>query len=127
VIYLLEGKKRIQVYMATGLVFCALAFLSLLLHENARWVSLLMILLITVGEIAAMPFMNTFWTLRSNEQNRGQYAALYTMAWGIAQVLGPYLCSHLAEAAGFEVMFGVLAGILLIAAIGFYNLPSARD
>jgi MFS family permease len=98
-----------------------------LIEGNPKWIALLMIILITFGEIASMPFMNTIWTLRSNDRNRGQYAALYTMAWGVAQVLGPYICSHIAESFGFEAMFTVLSIILFIAAIGFYYYPTENS
>jgi predicted MFS family arabinose efflux permease len=126
VIFVLEGKKRLQVYISAGLIVCALAFMSLLLKGDPKLISLCMILLITAGEIAAMPFMNTIWTLRSNEKNRGQYAALYTMAWGVAQVLGPFTCSYIAEAFGFDVMFIFISSLLCIAAVGFYYLPSKQ-
>jgi MFS family permease len=85
-----------------------------------------MILLITFGEIASMPFMNTIWTLRSNDKNRGQYAALFTMAWGVAQVTGPFICANIAEDFGFNVMFIFVSIILFVAAIGFYYLPTER-
>ena len=81
-----------------------------------------MILFITVGEIMAMPFMNSFWIKRTNEQNRGQYAALYTIAWGIANTLGPFLCSALVEATSFKVMFIVVGAVLLTSAFGFIKL-----
>jgi MFS family permease len=65
--------------------------------------------------------MNTFWTSRSNEKNRGQYAALYTIAWGSAQSLGPFICAQLAEKS-FAGLFILLGGILTLAALGFYRL-----
>ena len=124
-IYKLEQKNKNNFYIMLGTVFCALAYLSLLLPGNAKFITLIMILLITIGEIASMPFMNTFWTLRSNETNRGQYAALFTMAWGIAQTAGPFFCSALVEATNFNVMFITLGFILLITSIGFYRLTKA--
>ena len=124
-IYKLEKKNKNHFYIMIGTVFCALAYLSLLIPGNAKLITLVMILFITIGEIASMPFMNTFWTLRSNETNRGQYAALFTMAWGIAQTAGPFFCSALVEATNFNVMFIVLGIILMITSIGFYRLTKA--
>ena len=73
----------------------------------------------TLGEILALPFMNTFWTSRSADHNRGQYAGLYTIAWSIAQTAGPFLGAQLAEYAGFNVLWWVLGGASFVTAIGF--------
>jgi predicted MFS family arabinose efflux permease len=49
-----------------------------------------------IWEIFSMPFMNSFWISRTQPANRGEYAALYTMAWSAAQTLGPLGGSQLA-------------------------------
>lgn len=123
-VYLLEQKNRILFYISRGAFICSLAFFALLLPGPARYISLLMILIITVGEITAMPFMNSYWISRSNEQNRGQYAGLYTMAWGTGQTLGPYACALIADQAGFFVAFTTMGILLLLTAFGFSRLPS---
>lgn len=121
-VYALEKRKRIVFYISVGTIVCSLSYFSLLIPGNPKFVTLLMILLITFGEIVAMPFMNTYWTMRSNEKNRGQYAALYTIAWGIAQTLGPLLCSLLVDASSFAVLFCTMGIIGLFTAAGFYKL-----
>lgn len=121
-IYKMEGKKNNLVFMSIGTVICAVSFLSLLIPGNAKLICLLMIVIVTIGEITAMPFMSTFMVSRSNEKNRGQYAALFTMAWGIGQTFGPYLFSQIVEASSFTVMFFVGAAIFLITAFGFWRL-----
>lgn len=121
-IYKMEGKRNNLIYMTIGCTICAVSFLSLLLPGNAKLICLLMIILVTIGEITAMPFMSTFMVSRSNEKNRGQYAALFTMAWGIGQTFGPYLCATLVEYSNFNVMFIVCAITLLITAFGFARL-----
>lgn len=121
-IYKLEGKRNIATYMGLGTVICGAAFLSLLIPGPAKWISLVMILTITLGEIVSMPFMNTYWTTRSKAHNRGQYAALFTMAWGIAQTFGPYLVAILVDNKGYEFSFIVVAGIFALTGIGFFGL-----
>ncbi len=96
-IYSLEKKKNMMYYVSIGTFICALSFFSLLIPGNAKYIALLMIIIISFGEILAMPFMNTFWTMRADDTNRGQYAALFTMAWGVAQTLGPFLCAALVD------------------------------
>lgn len=123
-IYKMEGKRNINVFMSLGTFICAIAFLSLLIPGPAKWISLLMIIIITLGEIIAMPFMNTYWTQRSNSQNRGQYAALFTMAWGIAQTFGPYLVALIIDNTGYQTAFIAVALVFCCSALGFWKLKS---
>jgi predicted MFS family arabinose efflux permease len=123
-IYTLEGTRKATYFISVGLVICAMAFASLLLPVAGRLVALIAILFITIGEISSMPFMNSFWTARSNAKNRGQYAALYTISWGTAQTAGPYLASLLVEATNFTALFLTIAGVLVLAAFGFSRLGS---
>ena len=125
-VYTLEKKNKNTRWIIIGLVMCAFSYLSLLIPGNAKIISLVMILFITVGEIMAFPFMNVFWIQRANDKNRGQYAALYTMSWGIGNTMGPFLCSALVEATNFKMMFIVLGGVLLITAVGFYRLSKLK-
>lgn len=122
VVYILEKKNKLIFFISCGTFLTALSFFSLLIDGNAKLITLMMILLITLGEIIAMPFMNTFWIRRTNANNRGQYAALYTIAWGIGQTSGPFLCSLLVDFTNFNVLFIVLGCLLSIASIGFYKL-----
>ena len=121
-VYQLEKKNRNMFYVILGTVLCSFAYFSLLIPGNGKCVTLLMILFITLGEIMSMPFMNTFWISRSNEKNRGQYAALYTMSWGFAQTIGPVICASIADNLGFKVLFVVLGLVLSFTAFGFYWL-----
>ncbi|WP_317899238.1 MFS transporter [Aurantibacillus circumpalustris] len=121
-VYILERKNKIIFFISFGTFICAAAFFSLLLPGNAKLISLFMILLITIGEIVAMPFMNSYWISRSNEKNRGQYAGLYTIAWGIGQTLGPFLSALLVDATNFSVLFVVLGTALIFTSVGFNKL-----
>ncbi|MBL7902262.1 MAG: MFS transporter [Bacteroidia bacterium] len=121
-IYHLEKKNRNMDFIILGLVLCALAFPIMLLPGPAKLMALGMILMMTVGEVITMPFMNTYWTLRSNHSNRGQYAALYTMAWGISQVVGPYVSARIVEASNFQTLYLCMTLVFLLCALGFQFL-----
>ena len=69
-----------------------------------------------------MPFMNTFWIKRTNDRNRGQYAALYTMAWSAAQTLGPMGGAQLAQHYSFNLLWWVVGGVCIIASLSFWKL-----
>jgi MFS family permease len=59
----------------------------------------------------SMPFMNSFWIARTNNYNRGEYAALYTMSWSAAQILAPAMGSQVIYYGGFKSLWWLL-GIL---------------
>ncbi len=120
----LEGKRHVMIYISFGTLLCAIAFLLLLLPLPGKLISIFMILMLTVGEITSMPFMNTYWSARATNKNRGQYAALVTIAWSTGQTVGPYACSKLVEASSFNVMFMALGGLLSFTALGFSWLKS---
>lgn len=119
-IYKLEGKRPNLFYISTGVFIIGLSFLLLAIPGIGFGIALLMIISVTIGEIISMPFMNSFWIGRTRLENRGQYAALYTMAWSIAQTLGPMSGAQLAEHHGFFWVW-LLAGSICILAAIFYR------
>lgn len=112
-IYKLEGKRRILDYIFIGILMVGCAFLMLNIPGMGPLLALCMIILMTFGEIFAMPFMNSFWINRTRPENRGEYAALYTMAWSAAQTLGPLAGSQLAGHFGFKWLWFSVGGVCI--------------
>ena len=125
-IYRLEGRRHQMAYIALGVGMVALFFIILGIGKIGLLIATMLIVLITFGEIFSMPFMNSFWISRSSEFNRGEYAALYTMAWSAAQTLGPMLSAQLAENKGFSYTWYVVGGACLLVAIVFWNFRSVN-
>ena len=121
-VFKLEGKRRNTYYIACGVFLCGISYIMLNLFAIAHILAVIMILLITFGEIFSMPFMNAFWIGRSSINNRGQYAGLYTMAWATAQTCGPLFGSVIAERFGFEPLWWIIGSLCLSTAAGFYLL-----
>ncbi len=121
-VYKLEGKKKSMYFISTGVFLVGLSFLLLDIPVFPAVVSLSMIILISLGEILSMPFMNSYWLSRSSDVNRGQYAALYTMAWSFAQTFGPWAGSVIAGNAGFRVLWICLGITCIIAAFSFRKM-----
>src|SRR5678815_6100845 len=80
-VFKLEGKRSPVHYISTGAFLIGLSYLVLNLPMAGLSLALLAIIIITAGEMLMFPFINTFWVRRSNENNRGQYAALYTVSY----------------------------------------------
>lgn len=121
-VYKLEGKRSNLLYIIGGVIVTGLSFLMLNLPGMGPALALSMICLVTMGEIFAIPFMNTWWIKRTQSSNRGQYAALYTMAWSAAQTLGPMGGAQLAEYRGFSMLWWVTGVICLLTGAIFYQL-----
>ncbi len=126
-VFKLEQQKKNLHYITIGVVLCGAAYVIFNLLPGAHLLALLSIVILTAGEMLSMPFMNTYWVSRTNNDNRGQYAGLYTVAWSIAQVAGPYTGSQIAEHFGFKTLWWVIGGVSIVAGIGFKYLQHKND
>lgn len=124
-IYRLEGKRPVMYYIVRGVVLIAISFMLLNLPGNGALIACTMIITVTFGEILSMPFMNSYWIGRTSMSNRGQYAALYTMAWSVAQTLGPMGGAQVVQHLGFLVLWFIVGAVCLIAAWWFRQLDKA--
>jgi predicted MFS family arabinose efflux permease len=100
-------------------ILVGLGFVLLNVLPHGTLSGLAVIVFITLGEIMAMPFTNSFWIARTTENNRGEYAALYSMSWSAAQILAPTVGSLIIVGGGFALLWWILGGVCLVAAIGF--------
>lgn len=121
-VYKLEGKRKNIIYITMGVLLTGLSFLILIIPSAGALLAFSMITLVTFGEILALPFMNTYWIGRTQHATRGQYAALYTMAWSAAQTLGPIGGAQLADQHGFSVLWWVTGIICLVVAFLFWKM-----
>lgn len=119
IIHKLEGLRHPLQYIPIGVLMVGFGFVILNVLPASAITALVVVLIITYGEIMAMPFMNSFWIARTTPYNRGEYAALYTIAWSVAQSLGPYFGSHLISSYGYTAFWWVLGAMCLTAALGF--------
>lgn len=114
-----EGRVNNLHITAVGVCLTGLSFLLLNVLPAGIAVALISSVVMTAGEMLSMPFMNAYWTGRSVHSNRGQYAALYTLAYSVAHVAGPWAGSQLAGRAGFAVLWWTLGGLLFATAAGY--------
>jgi predicted MFS family arabinose efflux permease len=121
-VYKLEGKRSPTFYIISGVFLVAIAYILLNIFSITHTMGLIIILLITFGEIFSMPFMNSFWTSRSNAGNRGQYAGLYTIAWSIAHTTGPLMGAQVADKYGFDTLWWSVGILGFMATAGFFLL-----
>ncbi|MBS7563704.1 MFS transporter [Mucilaginibacter sp. Bleaf8] len=123
----LEGRRPALNYISAGVLVSGIGFAILNTMPPGIWTALFVVLLITLGEILSMPFMNAFWIARTTNNNRGGYAALYSMAWSIAQIIAPALGSQLILHGGYDLLWWVLGGTCLVTSVGFIWLYKFRN
>ncbi|WP_133777788.1 MFS transporter [Pedobacter nutrimenti] len=123
----IENKRSPIYYIVAGVLLTSAAF-ALFMIPKSLPVTLAMVsmLFFTFGEMLALPFINTFVIHRSNEFNRGQYAAGYTLSSSFAQVIGPTSGFFLAEKMGYNVLWATMAGLLILCAFGYSRLVLSR-
>ena len=118
-----ENKRSTFSYIVVGVLLNSLAciFMTLPAYFPIA-LAVVGIILISFGEMLALPFFNSFVMKRSNEANRGQYAAAYTLTWSVAQIIGPLGGGFIAKELGYRWLWGVLAMICVICAVGFKKM-----
>lgn len=123
----IENKRSPKFYIVTGVLIVSVSFAFLMLPKSLPIVlALLSIIGFTFGEMFSMPFINTFVIKRSNEFNRGQYAAGFSIAWSIAQIT-PVAGFYLAEKLGYNVLWITSAVMLLFCAYGYNKLNFEQE
>jgi len=118
-VFKLEGKRENLFYIFYGVFLVGLSFALLNILPLSLMSAFICMVLATLGEILAMPFINSFWIARTTKANRGEYAGLFTIAWSVAQALGPMAGSETAEYFSFRILWWGTGGICLLSAIGF--------
>ncbi len=121
-VYNLEGKRSPLYYIKYGVLLVGISYVIFNLLHGQFLLALLSMLIITFGEMLSMPFMNSYWISRSYEHNRGQYAALYSMAWSTAQIAAPSIGGWIADTYSFSLLWWILFTITIIVSLGYFRL-----
>src|SRR6266487_4685996 len=107
-IYSLEGTRPLTTFIRSGILFVGFGYALTNLLPASAWSAILCVSIITIGEILSLPFMNSFWIKRTSETNRGQYAAMYTIAWSVGQIAAPTLGSQVVQNINYTTLWWLL-------------------
>ncbi len=118
----LQKNKKIFSFIIAGVLCLPLSFAILHFGKEMMIWAVMYTLLITMSEILAMPFMMNFSLSRPAKERQGQYSALYSIAYGLANIFAPLLGLGIADKYGFDAMFYFFIGLSLLTAIGFWIL-----
>ncbi|MCE3281949.1 MAG: transporter [Chitinophagaceae bacterium] len=121
-VYHLEKKRSGLYYIRVGALFTGLGYAMVNVIPAGFIPAFAAVVIITIGEMLVLPFMNSYWISRTTEANRGGYAGLYTMAWSAAHVIAPTFGSQFAEHIGFDILWWTVGGICVFIAAGTWRL-----
>lgn len=118
-IYLLIKLIKRSVLIVAGILLLGFSFV---LFNMVHHMSVLVIamLLFSLSEILAMPFMSAITAERSGARNRGAYMGLFTFAYTAPLVIAPYLGTTIASIYGFSTLWWATGGLAVVTAGGLY-------
>lgn len=123
----IEAKRSPMFFIIIGAVLFSISYILLSAPVSYNLVAAVVVIIIfTGGEMFSLPFINTIVISRSNEHNRGLYAAGYTLSWSCAQVIGPLFGFFIAKNFGYNWLWFGLACMLLLCAWGFNTLDKRQ-
>lgn len=114
-----QKTENIFHFIIAGVLCLPIAFAIILLGNGLLIMAVLYTFIITMAEIFAMPFMMNYSLSRGLPERHGQYSALYSISYGIANIAAPLLGLGIASVYGFDTMFIVLIVISILTALGF--------
>jgi predicted MFS family arabinose efflux permease len=119
-VYRLENKIPKLLLIALGSGLLGISFLILIPGFTGWWVAVFSLIILTLGEIFNMPFANSFAMNQASEGRRGQYMALYAMAYSLAHIIAPGMGSFFIENYGYSSLWTINGVLCLLSMTGFY-------
>lgn len=126
----IQNHNRDIYYILAGILCAAAAYSFLLFPFLPTIMAIFCILFLTVSEMLALPFVNTFVVNRSVPENRGSYAAVYTLVWSLSGVLAPMEGAFIAEKFGYNILWIVVISVCLLCSLAIkiiYIKPKERE
>jgi predicted MFS family arabinose efflux permease len=121
-ISVLEKTRSMFFYIIIGVICLPISFAVLLFGKGMLIWAIIYTAIITFSEIFAMPFMMNYSLSRPRKERQGQYSALYSISYGIANIAAPSVGLGIAAVYGFDVMFQSLIVISCVLGLGFFVL-----
>ena len=112
-IHAIERSGRILNALKLGMILLTLSYLPFL-TEAGLWICFLSVFIWTTGEILFLPLNNSMALSISPPQRRGDYMAWYWMMWSLANIAAPTVGLYIAEKAGFQMLWILIALLLPI-------------
>jgi len=117
-VYIIGRNFKIHNLILTGLLMVGLGFAVLnLIH--AEFILYTGMLILSIAEIFAMPFMVTYVVNSSNINNRGAYMGLYSFSFAVGHVFSPIMGTFIIDRFDFKTLWWVSAVASVVVGVGF--------
>lgn len=125
--------QHIRLRLIGGFVLFAGSFL-LLLNGSGQYITFIVAMIVlTMGEVLALPAVSTYVTLFTPLAQQGRYQGLIQGFASAGRALGPLLGAMVIEGTGsYQLLFVGATGLILLAALGFafsvrQSIPALND
>ena len=125
--------KHIRLRLVVGFILFAGSFLILLNGSGAYLTFIIAMIVLTVGEVLALPAVSTYVTLFTPLVQQGRYQGLIQGFASAGRALGPLLGAMIIEGtSSYRLLFVSATGLILLAALGFAltvreSIPALND
>lgn len=126
-VYGIERRLSTLQAVALGNILFAVAYFVLAGGSYHLLAPLGFMVVLTFGEMLAMPFSSTHAAGRAHPSRRGQYMGLYSMAWGMAFIIAPTAGLWIAEEYGFLNLWWAACCMCVLSTIGLAILGKTKD
>tara|TARA_R110002126_G_scaffold39767_1_gene117579 strand:- start:43245 stop:44456 length:1212 start_codon:yes stop_codon:yes gene_type:complete len=111
--WLVNTKKSKIKLVAMGLFLLAISFVVL---NITSWLGILIVgmLLMTIGEMVAFPFSNSFSIERSKKGKQGEYMAMYAISFSLASIFSHNVGMQMIAKFGYDFTWFVMTAFALI-------------
>lgn len=125
-IFVVEKRFRISQMISVGTLLIGASYMLFNLFGPVVGMAFACMIFMTLGEMLSLPFLATMALNFTNDRNRGQYMALFTMAYSVAHIAAPSIGLQVAEHFGFSTLWYLIMGICLLVWVGFTYLDRRR-
>ena len=122
-VYKIGTRYKLAKLISIGTICLTISF-SLLALFSGWHILVISMIILSLSEILAMPYMATLAVERSVEANRGSYMGLYTVAYSTAFILAPLLGTSVIDRFGYDVLWWILSGLAIVCSIALYIVVS---
>ncbi|CAN5325278.1 MFS transporter [soil metagenome] len=119
IVYLIGKRIPGRLLIVFGCLLTGIAYVLLNLIQ-LPFILYISVLVVSFGEIFAMPYMITYTTERAGPKTRGSYMGLYSLTFATAFVIAPLLGTRVIAYFNFEILWWIIGVISALTALIFY-------
>lgn len=113
----LGDRYPIKRIVTTGALLAGLSYFIFNFHQGIIILIISMILL-SLSEILAMPFMTTYTVNRADPRSRGRYLGMYSVGYSVAFIVAPAIGTFLIDEYGYFTLWTAMGVFSLMVAFG---------